>query len=113
MGEGYTLGDPSRVGFKGAGWWGRDTCWEIPPEWVSRGLGGGGIHAGRSLQSGFQGGWVVVEGYALGDPTRVGFKGAGWSGFHTGFSVWGGGGGEESIYEKEGFVMRKRGVGDK
>ena len=33
------------------------------------------------------------------------------SGFHTGFSVWGGGG--ISIYEKEGCVMRKRGVGDK
>ena len=31
------------------------------------------------------------------------------SGFHTGFSVWGG----ISIYEKEGCVMRKRGVGDK
>ena len=36
------------------------------------------------------------------------------AGFHTGFSVWGGksrgGGGEISIYEKEGCVMRKRGV---
>ena len=31
------------------------------------------------------------------------------AGFHTGFSVGGG----ISIYEKEGGVMRKRGVGDK